>query len=341
MRAFHASFGRFFFVIVAAFPLAAPFLFAADGHFDQTLPVTNPLEVDVLADIGDISVRPGHPGKMEIHAKLHSIDDSGSDDESVEARIHAIELSPPVVRDPHGHSVRIGHFSDPEAVRGISISYEIVVPAETQLRAETGAGDQTIEGIQGPVEAMSGSGKLHVWHITKDTHVSTGSGDIDLRDVRGHVQAKAGTGTVHATEIRGELPSAQHPGIQILTTSTGQQVIVGLTEGATLDIITGSGDVDVENLEGGLQVTSGSGNIKAAGKPASDWQLDTSAGTVRVIFPADSNLALVAHTSSGTIKSDDAITVQGARSPHELHGQMGKGGPKVDLKTASGDIEIE
>lgn len=64
-----------------------------------------------------------------------------------------------------------------------------------------------------------------------------------------------------------------------------------------MEIITGSGDVDVENLEGGLQVTSGSGNIGTSGKAVSDWQADTGAGMVRVIFPADSNLALIAHPS--------------------------------------------
>ena len=340
MRAFLASLARSLFPIVAALSLTVASLFAADGRFDRTFAVSTPLKVDVLADTGCISVRSGQPGRIEIHARLQSVDDSG--DEDIEARIRAIELNPPVVSDPHGHSVRIGHFANPDASRNISICYEIVVPSDTQLHSETGAGDQTIEGIQGPVDATSGSGKLHVWHIGKDTHVSTGSGDIDLRDVRGHIQAKAGTGTIHATEIRGELPNSGRP--QLVSATAGWSVSSNTTpEGsADLEIITGSGDVEIENLEGGLQVTSGSGNIKASGKPASDWQLDTGAGTVRVIFPVDSNLALIAHTSSGTIiKNDDAIAVRGTRNPHELRGQVGKGGPTVNLKTASGDIEIE
>jgi DUF4097 and DUF4098 domain-containing protein YvlB len=108
-----------------------------------------------------------------------------------------------------------------------------------------------------------------------------------------------------------------------------------------MEIITGSGDVNVENLEGGLQVTTGSGNIRASGKPASDWRLDTGTGAVRVQFAEDANLALIAHTSSGTIEGNDSITVQGTRSPHELRGRLGKGGPTVDLKTASGNIEIQ
>jgi DUF4097 and DUF4098 domain-containing protein YvlB len=342
MRPFQRSFTRLVLVILTAWVAAVQSLPAADGRFDRTFRISSPLKVDVVTEAGDISLRVGEPGKMEIHARIQSIDDSQDND--VESRIHAIEVSPPVVNDAKGHSVRIGHFADQNAARNISISYEIVVPAETQLRSETGTGDQTLEGIQGPVDAISGSGRLHVWHVSSDTHVSTGSGDIDLRDIHGKVRAKTGTGTIYASEVLGDLtPSSRLAFAETFSTRTGKPLAVNLTPtgGVDMEIITGSGDVDVENLEGGLQVTSGSGNIRASGKPASDWQLDTGTGTVRVQFPVDANLALIAHTSSGTIESDDAITVQGVKSAHELRGHVGKGGPTVDLKTASGSIEIK
>jgi hypothetical protein len=339
MRAFHGSFARLIIVISAMF-VAAP-SYAADGRFDQTLPVSIPFKLDLVTDAGDISLRAGDPGKIEIHARLHSIDDSGDDD--VATRIHAIELNPPIVRDARGHSVRIGHLADPDETRNISISYEIVVPSETQLRSETGVGDQAIEGVQGPVDVTSGSGKLHVWHIGKDVHISAGSGDIDVHDVHGNVQAKAGTGSVYASDIvSAQISSHVSSPVQVTDSKTGQPITVQLTMGTVgLEIITGSGDVDVENLQGELRVTSGSGNIRASGNPASDWHLDTGTGTVRVQFPADANLALIAHTSSGTIESNDAVSVQGKKSPHELRGQIGKGGPTVDVKTASGNIEIK
>jgi DUF4097 and DUF4098 domain-containing protein YvlB len=338
MRALRSSAAFLILIAAGLFTVSSQ---AADGRFDQTLPVTKPFKLDIVNDVGEISLRAGSSNKIEIHAKLHSIDDP--DDEQVEARIHAIELSPPISSDPKGHNVRVGHFADPDAVRNISISYEIVVPADTQLHSETGTGDQSIEGIQGPVEASSGTGKLRVWHIGKDVHARTGSGDIDLHDVHGNVLAKAGTGSVYATDIASDQVASHEPGqVQLLDAKTRVPITVQMTLGAVgLQIVTGSGDVDVENLEGGLNVTSGSGNIRASGRPNSDWQLDTGTGTVRVQFPDDANLALVAHTSSGTIESADTLNVQGKKKPHELHAQIGKGGPTVDLKTASGNIEIK
>jgi DUF4097 and DUF4098 domain-containing protein YvlB len=312
---------------------------AADGRFDQTLPVTKPFKPDILNDAGEISLRAGSSNKIEIHAKLHSID---AEDDDVAARIRAIELSPPISSDIKGHNIRIGHFANSDAVRNISISYEIVVPSDTQLHSETGTGDQSIEGIQGPVEASSGTGKLRLWHIGRDVHARTGSGDIDLHDVHSNVLAKAGTGAVYATDIRSDQVASHEPGqVQIMDAKTRVPITVQMTMGAVgLQIVTGSGDVDVENLEGGLNVTSGSGNIRASGKPSSDWELDTGTGTVRTQFPDDANLALVAHTSSGAIDCIDTVKVQGNKNPHELHGQIGKGGPTVDLKTATGNIEI-
>jgi DUF4097 and DUF4098 domain-containing protein YvlB len=352
MRLLHLRFPRLHFGLVLRFAvlllgmLSAAFvperLHASDGRFDQTLPVSLPFRLDIATDAGNISVRSGDPGKIEIHARLHNIDDS--EDADTETRIHAIELSPPIDRDSKGHNVRIGHVADPNLVRNVSITYEIVVPAETQLRSETGTGDQTIEGIAGPVQATSGSGKLHVWHIGRDANLDTGSGDIELRDVHGRVHAKAGTGTIYASEVLGDLTANPRlAAAQLFSARTGNPLAVSLTPagGVDMEIITGSGDINVENLEGGLQVTTGSGNIRASGKPASDWNLDTGTGAVRVQFSADANLALIAHTSSGTIEGNDSIVVQGTRSPHELHGQVGKGGPTVDLKTASGNIEIQ
>jgi hypothetical protein len=336
MSALHATLAA---VVAIAAVLFSVHSYAADGRFDQTLTVTKPFKLEIANDAGEISLRAGSSNKIEIHAKLHSID---AEDDDVETRIHAIELSPPISTDPKGHNVRVGHFDNPDDARNISISYEIVVPADTQLHCETGAGDQSIEGIQGPVDVSSGSGKLRVWHIGKDVHARTGSGDIDLHDIHGPIQVRDGTGAIYVSDVRVDTASAARLSEAIiLSDRTGKPVPINFPlPVAVVQIITGSGDVDVENLEGGLNVTSGSGNIRASGRPSLDWELDTGTGTVRVQFPADINLALIAHTSSGIIDCIETVKVQGNKNPHELHGQIGKGGQTVDLKTATGNIEI-
>ena len=71
-----------------------------------------------------------------------------------------MESNPPIQQS--GNDVRIGHIDDSELRHNISISYEVTVPAETQVRIETGSGSQTVEGVRGPLEANAGSGGLKI-----------------------------------------------------------------------------------------------------------------------------------------------------------------------------------
>jgi Putative adhesin len=325
-------------VVLAA--LAMPSRAAVDGRFDQTLQVSAHVKVDVATETGDISIRAGETGTVEIHARLHG-NNEGATDQDLESRIRAIAANPPIVRRGDG-SVQIGHFSSQNLARNISISYEIVVPADAQLRSETGSGDQTLDGVQGPVDATSGTGNLHVSHIGGDATVDAGSGDIDLRDIRGKVHAKTGTGSIQAAII-GSRSRSHGTVAHVLNTSEGEAItfILASASGQDIEILTGSGDVQVEDFIGGLQITAGSGSIRVSGNPTSDWHVYTGSGTVRVQLPQSANLSLEAHTSSGTIEAQTSISIQGDRSSRDLRGQVGKGGPTVDLKTASGNIEIE
>jgi hypothetical protein len=124
-------------VALTAFPAFA----ASEGHFDRTLTVTGAVDLDVQTGSGEISVRAGDSTKVEIHAKIH-----GSGWGDVEQRIHEIENNPPI--EQSGNTIRIGHIENHEWKRNISISYELIVPAQTKLRSESGSGDQKVEGVQ-------------------------------------------------------------------------------------------------------------------------------------------------------------------------------------------------
>src|SRR5690606_32273959 len=100
--------------------------------------------------------------------------------------IRRLESDPPI--EVSGNRVRVGHPADEyfrDSHGGISISYEIEVPAEASIVSRTGSGAQEIRGVTGPVD------------------VSAGSGGIELADVGGPVVARTGSGSVRAHGIRG------------------------------------------------------------------------------------------------------------------------------------------
>jgi hypothetical protein len=297
-----------------------------EGHFDRTLTVTGAVDMDIQTGSGEIVVKPGASGRVEIHGKIRASDWHFGGD--VEQRIHELESNPPI--EQNGNTIRIGHVEDRERMRNISISYEVIVPADTKLHSASGSGDERIEGISGPADANSGSGSLRLTNIGSETHARTGSGDIELSSIHGAVKASTGSGSIHATGIAGGVTASSGSG----------EVRLEQTAPGDVEIGTGSGSVEVKGANGAVRVQTGSGNITAQGQPTAEWKLRTGSGDVDVSFPADAAYDLVARSSSGSIHSDPEMTVQGTLSNRELHGKVHGGGPVVELSTSSGSIHI-
>jgi DUF4097 and DUF4098 domain-containing protein YvlB len=317
-------------LVLAALPAlaAAPAWASDEGHFDRTLSVTGAVDLDVQTGSGNITVRAGDSSKVEIHAKIHASDwHAGSD---VEARIKSIEDNPPI--EQSGNTIRIGHETDREREHNISISYEVIVPAQTKLHSQSGSGDESAKGISGPVDSNSGSGSLRLSEIGGEVRAHTGSGDIDVNSIQGASHFHTGSGSIHAIGIGGSFDGETGSGDIRLEQSTPGDV----------EISTGSGSVEVKGVKGGVRVNTGSGEIEASGDPTGEWKLRTGSGNVTVDFPKQAAFELVAHTSSGSIStdSDHSITLQGTINPRELHGKVNGGGSLVDLSTSSGNIRI-
>jgi DUF4097 and DUF4098 domain-containing protein YvlB len=299
--------------------------FSEDGHFDRTLTVSGPVDLDVQTGSGNIVVKTGDASKVEIHAKIHANRGSSGD---VQKYISEIEANPPV--EQNGNSIRVGHIDNNDWKHNISISYEITTPAQTKLVSQSGSGDETIEGVAGPLEANSGSGSLKISNIGSEVHARTGSGEIDLSGVKGGAKLSAGSGSISAKGIAGGLDASSGSGsISLEQTAPGN-----------VEIQTGSGSVEVTGANGAVKAQTGSGGISVAGNPTGEWTLHSGSGDVEVKLPPQASFNLVAHTGSGSIDSNREIAVQGKISPRELNGKVGGGGPTVELSTSSGSIQI-
>jgi hypothetical protein len=300
---------------------------AIQGYFDRTLNVSGPVDLNVQSGSGGIVVRPGDSAKVEIYGKIYASGWlSGGD---IENLVHYLESHPPI--EQNGNTIRIGHIEDRDLTRNISISYEVIVPAQTKLHSSSGSGGERIEGIRGPVEVSSGSGGITLSNIGADSSAHTGSGGIDIDSVHGNVRAGTGSGSIHATGIAGGFTAS---------TGSGEVHLEQIAAGG-VDIGTGSGSVAIKGADGEVHVQTGSGSIVAQGQPKGDWRLHTASGSLNVTFPATAAYELVARTSSGSIYTSQEMTVQGAIGRHELHGKVHGGGSVVDLSTSSGSIRID
>lgn len=294
-------------LLSVAFLCIAPIAFAADGQFTKDLTVNGTPDLEVGTGSGDIHVRPGSGTTMHIVGRIHVSNWSSHDEE----RVHRIEQNPPIQQ--LGSLIKIGKIDDPELRRHVSISYDITTPAATRVTANTGSGNIDLQGLQGRVSA------------------DTGSGDIELRDITAEVRSHTGSGRI----------SAQNVGAPFVASTGSGDMDIRLNSPGDVDVHTGSGGIRVEHANGSLKARTGSGDVHADGVPASNWFVQTGSGGVKLQLAQATNFDLEASTGSGDLHLAKPVTVQGKLSKHEIHGKVGNGGPKVEVHTGSGDIEID
>jgi len=315
-------------IIVVTLACLQPMSAAAssEGSFQRTLQVTGPVNLDLTSGSGSVNVRTGSSSQVEITGHIKTTNWFGGD---AEARIKRIESNPPIQQN--GNDIRIGHVSDSELLHNISISYELVVPAETQLHSHTGSGSQSIEGIRRELDIESGSGSLKVSDIGDTVRAQTGSGGIEIDRIKGNVRTKAGSGSIRATDIAGGFEG--HTGSGHITLEQ--------TASGSVRAETGSGGMELRGVHGSLEAEAGSGTITAEGNPTGSWTVHSGSGNIHLTFASEAGFDLEAHTSSGSISVSQPVTVQGSMGRKELRGKVHGGGVPVEVETGSGNIEIQ
>jgi DUF4097 and DUF4098 domain-containing protein YvlB len=303
-----------------------PAMGAARGEFDKTLQVNGPVNLQVETGSGSVDVHRGASSQVHIVGHIYVNEwFSGNGEEKVKK----LEANPPIQQS--GNDVRVGHIDDPELRHNVSISYEVTVPANTQLHASSGSGNETIADISGPVEANTGSGNLKSSNISAGLRAHTGSGDIEINGANGSVYARTGSGSIHAMNIGGGFDGQTGSGHLTLEQSAPGSVRAQ----------TGSGGLELRNVKGSLEAQAGSGDIQVDGEATGGWTVHTGSGSVDLRLPQNASFDLTAHTGSGSIDLSHPVTVQGTIKRQEVHGKVGNGGVPVEIETGSGSIRIE
>jgi hypothetical protein len=311
------------YVLVSCLAVGPAFA-AREGTFHRSLQVSGRVDIDVTTGSGNITVHSGADGKVEITGHIRA---SGWFD-NAQDRISRLEANPPIQQS--GNSIRIGHMHDTDFFHNISISYDLVVPAQTQLTSHSGSGGQEIDGLVGSIRVDAGSGDIRIANITNTVRAETGSGDMKLASVKGEVYAKTGSGSIRATDISGGFEGETGSGhIEVQQSAPG-----------SVRVRTGSGGIEARGVRGALEARAGSGEILADGEPRAGWSVHAGSGSVRLRLATDAAFDLNAHTSSGSISVNRPVTVQGIINRKEIRGRVRGGGPEVEVQTSSGNIEI-
>ncbi len=167
--------------------------------------------------------------------------------------------------------------------------------------------------------------------VPVDTRVRShsGSGSLTIEGVGGAVEARTGSGSIRI---------ANAPGPVKASAGSGSIAVQGAGQG--LDARAGSGGIQARDVEGAVTAWTGSGAITLEGRPTRDWSVSAGSGSVTVRVPPDAGFDVDAHAGSGGIRISHPVQlVNTAR--HQLQGRVQGGGPRVQIHTGSGSIQID
>ena len=139
------------------------------------------------------------------------------------------------------------------------VDFEITVPAECAIDAQTVSGELSVEGVHGPLELQTVSGDVRLDDVRGPLRLKSVSGDVDCRRYGGHLEGNTVSGdvTIVASRLRSTQLHTVSGDVQIeghldsrkehRFKSISGDVELALSEpDATIEYRTASGDVECE-----------------------------------------------------------------------------------------------
>lgn len=196
---------------------------------------------------------------------------------------------------------------------GVSLHFEVEVPAEARTQIRTGGGSVKLSGLRGESNLKTSGGSIEVTGLNGNLVAHTSGGSIHIREVTGDARVETSGGGIDAEAIEGNLQAH-----------------------------TSGGSIHVERVTGYLEAKTSGGPIRATYSRGNKHggELETSGGSIEVAIDHSANLAVDAATSGGSVSSDLPVRVVGTISHSSLHGSLGSGGEALRLRTSGGSIHI-
>lgn len=163
-------------------------------------------------------------------------------------------------------------------------------------------------------------------------NLHSGSGDVTIDHVGRFLSAASGSGNVRAHGVHGPAE---------LSSGSGD---IELEQDGPGDVKTksGSGNIRVHGFNGGLSARTGSGDVQADGHLTAAANLASGSGNITMHLTPDAHFNLEASTGSGDIRVRfPGAPEQGENSRHHLTAPINGGGAPLEIRTGSGNVEID
>jgi lia operon protein LiaG len=230
-----------------------------------------------------------------------------------------------------GHRVRIsGDGSGTEAYADL----RILVPPGQRIAVYLAVGKMTATNVNGDLTLDVSSSDVTASGIHGSLMVDAGSGDVRVTDATGDLNLDTGSGNVVVSRAQGD---------ELLIDTGSGDVTLDHAEARSLKIDTGSGNADATAVRSqDLSIETGSGDVTlelVAGGGTID--INTGSGQVNVTLPGDYGASVLLDTGSGEIDLGGIpVTVTKLQEDH-VEGRIGDGKARLHIETGSGDVRLK
>ncbi|WP_276731193.1 DUF4097 domain-containing protein [Bacillus sp. (in: firmicutes)] len=170
-----------------------------------------------------------------------------------------------------------------------------------------------------------------------DLTVRTSSGDVSVDGnhhlVLSGLNAVSASGNMRVTDVRLQ---------ELKVKGSSGDVTISNTNYKTAGIDLASGDANLADVSGSLDVKMTSGNLDAALKKATGpVSVTLTSGDADLSLPQNGSFTVSAKSSSGDVSSPYLFADTAHKEEHQITGSQGSGRHPIDIKTDSGDVTIQ
>jgi DUF4097 and DUF4098 domain-containing protein YvlB len=323
-----------------------------DRSLNQSIPAGAPVNIQVPH--GDVTVSPS--GDDQIHVQAHLVV-YAANDRSARRSLEA--LAPQVLVNGGNVTLRAADASNGRA------DLTIEIPKGSVPTVTANHGDVTLEGLAGPANVNADRGDVKADNVGGGIHARMGKGDFSAHGISGDVSLQGRLDDVSISEVQGRVAldgdffgdtSVAHIASAVHFHSSRTNVeVVSIPGALTIDsgdlqlndatgpvrISTSAKDVECTGITGDLRVEDGDGDISVGAlAPLGEIAVHNRNGAITLTVPQGAGFVVQATAKSGDIESKLDLPVTSAGQGHTVAGKVGSGGPRVELVTDHGDIEI-
>jgi DUF4097 and DUF4098 domain-containing protein YvlB len=232
-------------------------------------------------------------------------------------------------------------------LKGVSMRLEIQAPPQTQIVARAESGAIRVDGIDGPVDSQTSSGRIEITNIGEAVRALTRSGSIIIHCAKGSVSAHDSSGSIRIDDIDGAATSQTDSGRIEITAIAGEvrasthsgSIIIRNANAAVFAHDT-SGRIEATRIAGPIDAETTSGAILLSQTKPASVRARAGSGALHVKLAPGGAYTLEATSESGKVFGPKT-KVQGELHSHRYVGTLGVGGSLVTVSTDSGRIVIE